>query len=57
MSNAEFMFTKNFNSKVNCEFHCNIASLIAPDTARAMNLLLFSRYAFDLAELYARKVR
>ena len=57
MSNAEFMFTKNFNSKVNCTFKRNLASLVAPDSARAMDLLLFSRYEFDLAELYARKVR
>ena len=57
MTNAEFMFTKNFNSKVNCKFHRNAASLVAPDTIRAMDLLLFARYDFDLAELYARKVR
>ena len=57
MSNAEFMFTKNFNSKVSCIFRRNLASLVAPDSARATDLLLFSRYEFDLAELYARKTR
>jgi hypothetical protein len=57
MSNAEFMFTKNFNEKVNCTFNRNVASLIAPDTIRAFDLLYFSRYEFDLTELYARKFR
>src|SRR5688500_13913553 len=37
MSNAEFMFTKNFNSKVNCTFKRNLASLVAPDSTRAMD--------------------
>lgn len=57
MSNGEFMFTKNFNSKVSCEFKQNTAVLIAPDSARATDLLLFSRLDFDMAELYARKCR
>jgi hypothetical protein len=57
MSNGEFMFTKNFNSKVSCEFKRNVAALIAPDSARATDLLLFSRLDFDMAELYARKCR
>jgi hypothetical protein len=57
MANAEFMFTKNFNSKVTCKFNRNIASLVAPDSVRAMDMLLFARFEFDLAELYARKVR
>ncbi len=57
MSNAEFMFTKNFNSKVNCSFKRNAAALVAPDSATAIELLNFARYEFDLSELYARKLR
>ena len=57
MSNAEFMFTKNFNSKVNCGFYRDAAALVAPDSLIASNMLLFSRYDFDLSELYARKFR
>jgi hypothetical protein len=57
MTNAEFMFTKNFNSKVSCAFNRNAASLIAPDTATAYDLVNFARYEFDLSELYARKLR
>ncbi len=57
MSNAEFMFTKNFNSKVNCSFNRDAASIIAPDSLTALHLLSFARYEFDLSELYARKFR
>src|SRR5690606_28596851 len=57
MSNGVFMFTKNFNSMVHCTFQRDAAALVAPDTATAMNLLNFARYQFDLAELYARKLR
>lgn len=57
MSNAEFVFTKNFNSRVNCTFNRQAASLVAPDSLIASNLLQFSRYDFDLSELYARKFR
>lgn len=57
MSNAEFMFTKNFNSKVSCSFNRVAASIVAPDSAIAMDLLLFARYEFDLSELHARKLR
>lgn len=57
MSNGAFMFTKNFNSMVHCTFQRDAAALVAPDTAAAMNLLNFARYQFDLAELYARKLR
>lgn len=57
MTNGEFMFTKNFNSKVGCTFHKNAASLVAPDTLTAMDLLNFARFDFDLTELYARKFR
>lgn len=57
MSNAEFLFTKNFNSRVNCSFNRNLASLVAPDSLTAVDLLHFARYTFDLSELYARKFR
>ena len=57
MSSGEFMFTKNFNPKVNCSFNRGAASMVAPDSARANDLLSFARYEFDLAELYARKFR
>jgi hypothetical protein len=57
MSNAEFIFTKNFNSKVSCQFSRMAASLVAPDTATAAQLINFARFDFDLAELYARKCR
>ena len=57
MSVAEFMFTKNFNSKVNCRFQPDGAALIAPDSLTAEDLLSYARYEFDLSELYARKFR
>lgn len=57
MSNAQFMFTKNFNNKVNCTFNRDASVLVAPDSSSASDLLLFARYDFDLAELYARKLR
>lgn len=57
MSNAEFMFTKNFNSKVDCYFKRGAAVLVAPDSQRAQDLLDFARYDFDLSELYTRKFR
>jgi hypothetical protein len=57
MNNVEFMFTKNFNSKVNCSFQRDSGSLIAPDTITANKLLDFAHYEFDLSELYARKLR
>lgn len=57
MTNAEFMFTKNFNSKVICSFNRDAASLVASDSLNALDLLNFARFDFDLAELYARKLR
>jgi hypothetical protein len=57
MSSSEFMFTKNFNSKVDCSFKRELSVLVAPDTTMANNMVAFSRYEFDLCELYARKVR
>lgn len=57
MSNVAFMFTKNFNSKVNNIFKRNIASLVAPDNRIANDLVGYAQFQFDLSELYARKFR
>lgn len=57
MTNAEFMFTKHFNSMVNCTFNRSTAAIIASDSLEAIKLLNFARYEFDLTELYARKFR
>lgn len=57
MTNAEFMFTKNFNTKVGCSFKRNASALIAPDSTFAHNLVRFAQFEFDLSELYARKFR
>ena len=57
MNNAQFMFTKNFNSKVRTVFNKTSASISAPDSSYAEQLLRFGQYNFDLTELYARKFR
>jgi len=57
MTNAEFMFTKNFNSKVNCSFRRDAAVIVATDSIMALQLLDFARYEFDLSEVNARKFR
>tara|TARA_R110002126_G_scaffold171761_2_gene320532 strand:- start:372 stop:959 length:588 start_codon:yes stop_codon:yes gene_type:complete len=57
MTNIEFMFTKNFNSKVNSTFKRDAASIIATDSITAKHLLDFAQYEFDLSELYARRLR
>lgn len=57
MSRAEFVFTKNFNSKVNCSFKRDAAAIVAPDHSIAEDLLNYARFGFDLSELYARKLR
>jgi hypothetical protein len=57
MSNYEFMFTKNFNSKVSNTFTRAPSTLIAPDLDIADDLVNFARYEFDLCELYARRFR
>ena len=57
MSSYEFMFTKNFNSKVRTTFNKAAASIIAPDSSLAFQLLKFGQYSFDLTELYSRKFR
>ncbi|SHE92771.1 hypothetical protein SAMN03080594_10275 [Arenibacter palladensis] len=57
MSNVEFMFTKNFNSKVNCTFHRDAAVIMASDSLAAKRLMDLVKFDFDLSELYARKIR
>jgi hypothetical protein len=57
MTKAEFMFTKNFNSKVTSYWFRNSSVLIAPDSTTAYDLLAFSQYFFDLTELYTRRFR
>jgi hypothetical protein len=57
MSNVEFMFTKNFNSKVDCNFQRDAALIVAPDSTTANKLVQFAQYQFNLSELYARRLR
>ena len=57
MSNITFMFTKNFNSKITCSFHKDAASLMAPDSVKAQQLVRLAQFDFDLSELYTRKIR
>ena len=57
MSSIEFLFIKNFNSKVITSFNKSAASIIAPDSVIAHKLLKFGQYDFDLTELFSRKFR
>ncbi len=57
MTQGEFTLARNFNSRVNCRMSKESASIVAPDTATAINLVKFARFEFDLSELYARKFR
>jgi hypothetical protein len=57
MTNAEFMMTKNWNSKVKATFNKTAAYIIAPDDTTVGKLVSLSQFHFDLAELYARKFR
>ncbi|MEO6687199.1 MAG: hypothetical protein ABIN24_14610 [Dyadobacter sp.] len=57
MNGYQFMFTKNFNSKVNTTFTKNASYIIAADTITRNKLLNFARAEFDLSELFARKFR
>ena len=52
MSNFEFMFIKNFNSKVSNSFHPKSAVLVAPDVKSAECLIDFGQFQFNLSELY-----
>ncbi len=57
MTQGEFTLARNFNSRVNCRMSKDAASIVAPDSATALNLVKFARFEFDLSELYARKFR
>jgi len=57
MSNAEFMLTKNFNTKVSTIFVPEAAVILADSESSMEKLLNFARYEFDLIELYSRKFR
>lgn len=57
MSNYEYMFTKNFNDKIACNFYTNSAIINAVDSAMAKDMINFAQYEFDLTELYARRIR
>lgn len=57
MSNIEFLFTKNFNSKINNVFKPKASSLVAPNEIIANDLKDFANFQFNLSELYARKFR
>lgn len=57
MSNAQFMFTKNFNSMITAVFNRSAAVITAVDSLQANNLVAYGQYTFDLSELYARKFR
>ena len=58
MSAYEFMFTKNFNSKVKTTFNRNLAVITATDTLDGpLQLVKYAQFYFDLTELYTRKFR
>jgi hypothetical protein len=57
MSTYEFMFTKNFNSKIKCSFNKKAAIIIAHDSLTARQLVEIGQYEFDLCELYTRRFR
>ena len=57
MSNIEFLFTKNFNSKVNNRFMRDASSLVSPNKETVDCLINFAQFQFNLSELYARKLR
>lgn len=57
MTTIQFMMTKNFNSKVTCNFSPSAAVIVATDRENAKQLLAFAQYEFDTSELYARKFR
>jgi len=57
MSNYEFMFSKNFNSKVSTTINRSASYIMASDSLTENKLLKFAQVEFDLAELYSRKFR
>lgn len=56
-SKGGLVSTRNYNSRIVCNFRMNKAALQAPDSLKAADLLEFARYEFDLCELYTRKYR
>jgi hypothetical protein len=57
MSNYEFVFTKNFNSKAKTTFTKDASYIISPDSITTLRLLKYAQAEFDLAELHTRKFR
>ena len=57
MSNLQFIFTKNFNDKIQNKFNPEASSLVAPDSTSAKRIVRYAKFEFDLAEVYARKLR
>ncbi|BDD05518.1 hypothetical protein [Aureibacter tunicatorum] len=57
MTTYEFMFTKNFNNKVNTVFDRKSSYIVATSQDLADHLVEFGKLEFDLAELSARKFR
>jgi len=54
MSNAEFMFNMNFNSKVKCSFNKDASALVAPDSSTAKSV--FEMYEDQTPEQNAKLV-
>jgi len=57
MSAYQFVFTKNFNSKVKVTLNKGASVITAPNLLSAQYLIKYGQYNFDLTELYARKFR
>lgn len=57
MNGYQFMFTKNFNSKVKATFTRSASFIQTSDSLISQRLLKLSQVEFDLAELSARKFR
>ncbi len=57
MTGMELAFTKNMNKAVNVIFDPESAYVVAPSDSIAQHLVDFANLQFDLAELYARKIR
>lgn len=57
MTGYEMMFTKNFNSKIKATFNPKTAAIIAISSQMANDMVYYAIVEFDLAELYARKLR
>jgi 16S rRNA G966 N2-methylase RsmD len=57
MNSYQFMFSKNFNSKVSTNFLKSASYITAVDTITKEKLLKFAQVEFDLSELYSRKFR